>query len=96
MLIATVRDERACINGRGIGHQQAQFVIAQEYHILWVIDKSCCGKLFANRDQHEAQACVRALVDVKVMIGRQRIHAQRQIQRSLQFLASLTRRDIVQ
>ena len=47
---------------------------------LGIVEDTRADQLLSDRDQHEPHPGVRALVDVEVMIGRQRIHAQRQVE----------------
>ena len=83
-VVAPVGDELLHIAERRlVGDQEAHLVVVQEHDVLGVSEHARGGELATDRDQHESQAGVRALVDVEVVVGRQRVHRERAVQRRL-------------
>ena len=60
-----------------VGHQQPQLVVVEEDDVLGVVDRARLDELAPDRERHEPEPRVRALVDVEVVVRRERVHAQR-------------------
>ena len=82
MLVATVRDDVAGVEGLRVGHQAAQLVVVQEHHVFGIAEGPGGDELAADRDHDEPQAGVGALIDEEVVIGRERVHVQRERERA--------------
>ena len=63
-------------NAAGSPISDAQLVVAQEDHVVGVCDRAAGRELPADRDEHQPDVRVGALVDVEVVVRRQRRHAQ--------------------
>jgi hypothetical protein len=55
--------------------------------IFGVLEQAHLHEFLADRDEDDAQASVGPLVNVEVMVGREGVHAQREVERLLQLVA---------
>ena len=87
MLVAPVRDGLAGIEARPVPHEGAQLVIAQEQHVLGIVQHVRLDELGADGDQDGAQAGVCALINVKVVIRREGVECERAFQKRREAVA---------
>ena len=73
---AALRDERARVDGRGIPDEHPQLVVLQEQDVVRLVEPPGLDQLLPDGEQHEADVRVGALVDIEVVVRRQRRHPQ--------------------
>ena len=66
----------ARVDRRRVADQHPQLVVAQEHHVVGLVQAPGLHQLAADRHQHQPDVRVRALVDVEVVVGRERGHPQ--------------------
>ena len=74
--VAAIGNQFGHLPGKAARHYGAQFIVVQIHYVLGVEQHFLRDQLFADCDEDNANARVGALVDVEVMIGRERIHLQ--------------------
>ena len=94
-LVAPAETSARASNASPFADQHAQLVVAQEHHVLGVVEHAGLGEPAADRDEHEPHPGVRPLVDEEVVVGRERVHPQREVERGLEPVAPLAGRDAV-
>ena len=69
-------DDRSGVERIGAADQAPQLVVAQEHHVVRLVEAAGLDELPTDLDQDEANVRIRALVDVEVVVRRERRHAQ--------------------
>ena len=95
-LVPAVGDDRPRVEGLGVGRQQAELVVAEVEHVLLIVERAGLDQLPPDCDRGETHARVRALVDEEVVVGRERVHPQRELERLPEPVLPLTVRHAVE
>ena len=72
----TGRHDRPRVDRRRAPDQRPQLVVAQEHHVVGLVEPAVLDQVPADLQQHEPKVGVRALVDVEVVVGGERRHPQ--------------------
>ena len=75
-LLAAPRDRGLRLELRRIAHENPELVVSKEDDVVGRVQHAHPDELVADRDQDEAQMGVRALVDIEVVVGRERRHLE--------------------
>ena len=95
-------ERRSCVRARPDGRRRvtwrrrrrasrehAELVVAQEHHVLGIIEHVGLDEASTDRDEDEPHIGVRGLVDVEVVVRRKRVHAQRELESLLEPVPAL-------
>src|SRR6266699_2993358 len=78
----------------GVRHVDAQLVVLEEHHVVRLLEGAVLDELGSDRHEHEAKVGVGALVDVEVMVGRERRHQQVDVVEPLHLLEAIARQAV--